>query len=290
MKVSICLITYNHEDYLDKAIESVINQLTTFTTELVIGEDGSKDKTREICERYRQLYPDIIRLLPAEKNLGMMGNFLRTLAACTGDFVAFIEGDDYWIDPLKLEKQVSFLKKNPEYSACFHNALVKSTKNNIASEWLFHIKMEKNSFETEDLIAQWFVPSASVVFRKYPDFVLPAWYPFCKSGDIPFLLLLSLRGKLKYLDEVMSVYRVHDKGMSSTHTGYEKVIGMIFIYENFNIYTQYKHRNKIKEAIIYEINTHLPLHREIKVEKNADKKNVVSKVYKKLKKMLSYES
>lgn len=281
MLVSVCLITYKQEEYIAEAIESIFRQQTGFSFELIIGEDNSPDSTRQICQQYADKYPDQIRLLPGEKNLGMLKNFMRTIAAACGKYIAFLEGDDYWTDPRKLQKQVDFLEQNPGYSICFHNVQVKSIKKGIEGEWLFHKSLEKTVFTTEDLLRQWFIPSASVVFVNYPDLELPSWFSFCKSGDIPFLLLLSLRGKIKYIDETMAVYRVHEKGISSSHNGYDKIIAMIYIYENFNVHTGYYYRDKIREAIIYEMNYHFPREQlNIKEEPKAEiKRSLLVRVY-----------
>ena len=107
------------------------------------------------------------------------------------------------------------------------------TRNNSNTERPFHTDLEKESFVTEDLLQQWFIPSCSVVSRIYEDFELPEWYKFCKSGDIPFLLLISLKGKFKYMPEMMGVYRIHDMGISATHNDYNKIISMIFIFGVF---------------------------------------------------------
>lgn len=258
MKASICIITYNHDQFITETLESVLMQETDFPIEIIIGEDNSTDQTRSICEEYANKYPEIIRLLPPEVNLGMMQNFLRTYRACAGEFIAFIEGDDFWNDPKKLQKQTDFLQANPDFSICFHNVILKFSRKNEQQEKPFHNNLHQDIFETEDLLQQWFIPSGAVVFRKYTDFIFPDWFAESKSGDIPFLLLMSLKGKIKYIDQIMGVYRIHDKGISTTHNGYDKIIAMIFIYENFNIYTKQRHSEKIKEAIIFEINRHLP--------------------------------
>lgn len=278
MTVSICLITYNHEEYIAQAIESILAQEVNFEIRIIVGEDFSKDKTRSICQSYAEKHPGTIILLPNDSNLGMMKNFLRTQEACDGKYIAFLEGDDYWTDPKKLQRQVDFLEANPNYCLCFHNVMKKKTRNNTYGEWPFHASLPKDTFTTDDLLTQWFIPSGSVVFVNYPDFVLPDWFINCKSGDIPFLLLLSLRGNIKYLDEIMGVYRIHDTGVSAGHIGYDKIIAMIFIYENFNIYTRFKYRQRIREAIVYEINYHLP-------NNNNEKKSntILSKIYRKFK-------
>ncbi|MER3632185.1 MAG: hypothetical protein C4325_08490 [Blastocatellia bacterium] len=118
-KVSVCMITYNHEPYIAQAIEGVLMQETDFPVELVIGEDCSTDNTRKICEDYAKRYPDKIRLHARESNLGMSQNFVKTICECRGEYIAFCEGDDFWTYEQKLAEQVEFLEKNRNYSgAC----------------------------------------------------------------------------------------------------------------------------------------------------------------------------
>ena len=107
-KVSVLMITYNQERYISQAIESVLSQQTDFSYEIVVGEDFSTDNTREVCREYQQRYPDKIRLLERDKNLGMAGNFLSTFKECNGQYLAVLEGDDYWVNPHKLQSQVDF--------------------------------------------------------------------------------------------------------------------------------------------------------------------------------------
>lgn len=113
--VSVCMITYNHEAYISQAIEHVARQETSFPIELIIGEDCSTDRTREIVFEYQREYPDLIRVITSENNVGMRKNGLRTYEAARGKYIAFCEGDDYWHDPRKLQIQVDFLESNPNY-------------------------------------------------------------------------------------------------------------------------------------------------------------------------------
>jgi glycosyltransferase involved in cell wall biosynthesis len=259
MKVSICLITYNHEAYIQEALESVLMQVTEFPKEIVIGEDCSTDRTRAICSEYAEKYPDLIRLIPAEKNIGAMKNFLRTLKECTGKYIAFIEGDDYWTDPLKLQKQVDFLEVNSEYSACFHNVIIKNQRINEINDRVMHGNgLAKDSFDTGDVLGPWFIASPSFVFVNYTDFVFPDWFVHCVYGDLPFMLLLSLRGKFKYINEVMGIYRLHDTGMSAVHKAYDKIMVMVYIYASFDIHTNYKYHEAIRNAVMYEVDRHVP--------------------------------
>ena len=111
-KVSVCMISYRHAAFIAQAIESVLAQQCDFEIELVIGDDCSPDGTGAICDEFARRDPRV-RLLPRDRNLGVMANFSRTLQACRGEYVAVCEGDDYWIDPLKLAKQVAFLDAHP---------------------------------------------------------------------------------------------------------------------------------------------------------------------------------
>lgn len=138
--VSVQMMTYNHEPYIREAIEGVMMQKTDFEFELVIGEDCSADKTREICFEYQKKYPDRIRVLWSEKNLGRNphpsgGNAERTLVRCRGEFIAFCEGDDYWIDPLKLQKQVDAMRKHPNVVFCFCGARILTQSTGEFEDW-----------------------------------------------------------------------------------------------------------------------------------------------------------
>jgi glycosyltransferase involved in cell wall biosynthesis len=120
--VSICCITYNHEKYIAQAIESFLMQKTNFPYEIIIGEDCSRDQTRAVCIEYHKRYSDKIKLFLNNSNKGMHRNFLDSLDACQGKYIAVCEGDDYWIDPYKLQKQVAYLEANPEYGLVFTDA------------------------------------------------------------------------------------------------------------------------------------------------------------------------
>lgn len=280
MKVSVCMITYGHEKYISQAIEGVLMQECNFEIELVIFNDCSPDNTDEIIQSIIKKHErgSWIKYVKHNQNIGMMANFLLAVGACNGEYIALCEGDDYWIDPLKLQKQTSFLASNSQFSLCFHNTIIK----NDNSEKIMLADLGKHEFDTKDVLRQWFIPTASIVFRNYSDFVFPDWFVNCQSGDIPLLLLLSLRGDIKYIDEVMSVYRLHPGGVSNTHREYSKVIGMIYIYQSFNFYTKLKFDEEIKKAIIYEMQCHLPEIQELKQLKR-NKEGFFKKSLKRLK-------
>src|SRR6266702_1500393 len=124
MKLSVLMITYNHEKYIAQALDSVLMQEVDSNYEIVIGEDCSTDNTRKIVLDYQRKYPNKIRALLPDKNLGMLWNFVATYEACQGKYVAILEGDDYWSSPVKLQKQVDFLDKNTGCVVCCHAAQV----------------------------------------------------------------------------------------------------------------------------------------------------------------------
>ncbi len=244
--VSVCMITYNHEQYIRQAIESILMQKTNFKIELVIGEDCSSDKTRQICEEYALRY-SIVRLLPSDKNLGVMPNFIRALNSCVGYYTAFCEGDDYWVDPLKLQKQVDFLEQHSEYSLCFHNA-IELWENNLRPPKLFVYKQIRDSFETKDVIEnEWFIPTQSMVIRSRTLQNFPSWINNVYNGDYAIVLLVSLNGKMKYMPECMSVYR-RTLGSLSKTVGVnpdfikEKVT---YLLDSFNKESNYKFHKEI---------------------------------------------
>jgi len=208
-KVSVCMIAYNHEEYIRQAIESILRQDVDFPIELVIGDDCSPDGTAAICEEIAAGDPRV-RLLSRERNLGVMPNFTRTLLACTGEYVAVCEGDDYWTDPHKLRKQVQFLDAHPDYAGATHQSMI--ITNNVA------VRVFKENVPPTltmmDMIGGRLFHTASVMFRK-PVLSLFIESPLVLSCDRLLNICISFAGKVHYSNERMCAYRLHDGGMSS---------------------------------------------------------------------------
>lgn len=209
---SVCMISYNHGKYVRQAIESILSQDVDFPIELVIGDDCSRDDTAAICEEFAARDPRV-RLLPRERNLGVMPNFRRTLEACRGKYVAVCEGDDYWTDPSKLTKQVRFLDSHPEYAGATHQSTV------IVDDKPVRLFKEDvpAMLTTNDLIGGRLFHTASVVFRR-PVLDLFCNAPLVLACDRLLNFCISFKGKIHYSEESMCAYRLHAGGMSSNAT------------------------------------------------------------------------
>jgi len=213
-------LVYNHESYIRNCIDGILMQKTVFPVNIVIFEDCSTDKTRDILKEYEKKHPDLFKVfyMPyntygKEERKEMAEPFKKERNK--GKYTALCEGDDYWTDPYKLQKQVDFLEANVEYSACFHNAEVLREN---GEKVLFHKKALNDTYNFDEIIAGWFVPTASLLFRNDPN-LQKTMSDFAKykivSGDRLLLALLGDLGKIKYMPESMSVYRKHAGGISS---------------------------------------------------------------------------
>ena len=248
MKVSVAMITYNHERFIAQAIESALMQETSFDYEVVIGEDCSTDRTREIVAGFHKRFPGKIRLLLPENNIGAHKNLAQVLDACTGQYIALLEGDDYWTSPHKLQKQVDFLDAHPECPMCFHPV-----------RWFYEDgqargngRPEHNSVwpqfyreysTTEDLLREMFIHTASVMFRNGLIGQYPEWLHGLMMGDWPLCALLAEHGPIACLDEVMSAYRNHEGGICSSIEDEARYREVIKMYERMNAHfgSRYAH-------------------------------------------------
>jgi len=243
--VSVALVTYNQARFIEQAVLSILEQETRFAFELVISDDFSTDGTRDILLDYQKRYPDKIRLILADRNLWKAIPGLETsptcniaiLSACRGKYVALLEGDDYWTDPYKLQKQVSALDSDRSCVMCFHSAKVMHEESRL--DYCMNAGVGQSHFDLHDILSrEWFIPSASMVFRNVIS-PLPEWITEMLSGDQCLHLLLADKGRFLFLDEVMCVYRKHQDGMSVRLVPdyWTKVIpSWIFMYSRFNRY------------------------------------------------------
>ncbi len=228
--VSVFMVTYNHEPYIAQAIEGVLQQETSFPFELVIGEDCSTDGTREIVFDYQKKYPDTIRVITSDKNVGACKNGLRTEKACRGKYIAFCDGDDYWHHPRKLQKQIEFLETHPDYGLvhCGTKVCNVETGHTIERSSGF-LKTKKQIFDNDNgnlffeiLTQSYPITTCSVCVRKeLLDYVVesdPIAFESGRfiAGDAPRWLELSRLTKFKYIDEPLATYSLLPESASNS--------------------------------------------------------------------------
>jgi glycosyltransferase involved in cell wall biosynthesis len=254
IKVSVCMITYNQEAFISEAIESVLIQQTDFEYELVIGEDCSTDRTREIVVEYANNYPDRIRTLLHEHNMGLMGknNLVATYHACRGKYIALLEGDDYWTDPLKLQKQVDYLETHPECALCFHNVLM-IHNDKSQPDRLYNSIYQKEISNFEDLLTSYFTQTCSVMFRNGLIMKFPDVFYHVFAGDRLLFLFVSEHGFLGYINQVMSVYRIHSGGVWSPTSLFFKTSEDIKTFDKLDEYYHYRFTQLITRVKVNRI-------------------------------------
>lgn len=205
--VSVVMITYAHENYIRKAIEGVLIQEGDFELELIVANDCSPDTTDiVICDILKE-HPkaSCIHYFNHENNIGMMPNFIFALQQAKGSYIALCEGDDFWIDPYKIQKQISFLEANLDYVLSFHKVKILQPSGEFVDDFI--TKVPEN-YENQETLARLgnYIHTPSVVFRNVIKEFPPA-FSLSPIGDYFLYLLLSEHGKLKYLEEEMAVYR-----------------------------------------------------------------------------------
>lgn len=228
--VSICSQIYNHELYIDSSIQSLVCQKANFSFRVFIGEDDSSDNSRAMSIAFKNKFPDKIELfLHDRKNVIYIDdkptgrfNFLHNLKHSHGKYIAFCEGDDYWIDDHKLQKQVDFLEANPNFSICFSRVQIVDAdgqEKEISNQDTPEVTTYK------DLLKGNYLNTPSVMIRRdaLPN-PLPEWLKKMPMGDWPLLLLASLNGDIKMFQEPMAAYRIHDNGIWSTNTSFQKLL------------------------------------------------------------------
>jgi glycosyltransferase involved in cell wall biosynthesis len=262
--VSVSVVTYNHEKYIEQCLDSILNQKTDFVFEIILGEDDSTDGTRAICNRYAANHPDKIRLFlrSREDVIYINGNptgrfnFIENLKSVRSEYIALCEGDDYWTDPLKLQKQVDFLEANDEYQICFHESAVEWNEENSTSNIKLNsqfpwnkMNVSKDVYKINDVLDSPFMATASVVFRKYDFKEFPSWFYRAASGDISLYALIIGDKKIKFINETMCVYRRHAGGVTRFHKGNFIILNRIETLKNISKYYSGAYDVAIKKSI-----------------------------------------
>jgi glycosyltransferase involved in cell wall biosynthesis len=248
--VSIFCITYNHEKYINKTIQGFLLQKTNFDIEIVIGEDCSSDKTREIINEYVNKNNLNIKIVTSENNVGLKDNVSRTMKACNGKYIAICEGDDYWTDPLKLQKQVDFLENNSDYVLVGHNASIINENGDIinTSKLKSANMRDASSFELQK---GFWVLTLTACFRNVFKDAAPKILDLVSYDSILFSYLGAF-GKYKYMSEIEnSMYRIHSGGLYSNIDNKQKNI----LRDNMvNNLSEFYYQNKNKKLGLYYSN------------------------------------
>lgn len=250
LTVSVCMIAYNHESYIEQAVEGVLMQKTNFPVVLIVGEDCSTDGTRAILCRYADRYPDRIRLLLPAHNQGLILNFYNTVRSCHGKYVALCDSDDFWTDPYKLQKQVEYLEAHPECAICHHPALIYKTGDQTFQKPRY--RYAKPIAGLEDLLLHSLLQTSTVMFRnglikEFPDFYFKTIF-----NDWTLHILNAQHGKIGFIDETMAVYRAHPDGIWTSRSNLNKCHTMVDFYFLLQSYFGAKYTHIIEQGLSRE--------------------------------------
>lgn len=260
IKVSIICNTYNHEKYIEDAIKGFVCQKTDFKYEICIHDDASTDHTKEIIQKYERLYPDLIHAIIQSENQyskGISVNAINT-ARARGEYIAFCEGDDYWIDPYKLQKQVNLFEKYPDCALVVHGSLIVNARNRFARrKWLLTQEERKLTFD-EILASRGIVAAHNTYMYRNMENTFPEFFKNLGVWDTTRCIYFGLNNSVYYIPEIMSVYRVGIKGSWNDRVRldsaklvkhYQKEINF---YQQLNQYTQLKY-DKVITKIIHQL-------------------------------------
>jgi len=228
-RASVFVLTHDHVDWIGQALDSALAQQAPFEFELLVADDFSTDGTRERVLEYAARYPDRIRTFLPDRNLGVAGIWLQAARQCHGEYVAILEGDDYWTSPDKLAKQVGLLDGNPGWSTCFHRATLFFDDGSRPSRPATPA-FSKGVFDLDDILRSCFIPFLTVVFRRDVLATVPEWLFGYRWFDWLFHIWCARRGAIGFLDEDMAAYRVHAGGNWSARSRVTQ------LQEDLNVY------------------------------------------------------
>jgi glycosyltransferase involved in cell wall biosynthesis len=263
IRLSVCVVTYNHKDYIRQCLDGILMQKTTFPFEIILGEDESTDGTREICKAYAEKFPEKIKLfLRSRKEVIYINgnptgrhNFIENLKVAKGKYIALCEGDDYWTDPNKLQKQVDYLEVNSALNICFTKAQILRSDGSMEP---YPIPEEINTIVPfKNLLTHHnFIATASVVFRNARDLRYPDWFTKIPFGDLSLYKLITENSGLGFLEDTTVVYRAQGQGVYSRLSTIKKKINYLLFYSYiFQILNDeekaiiHKKRNKILKSL-----------------------------------------
>jgi glycosyltransferase involved in cell wall biosynthesis len=255
IEVGIKMLTYNHGSYIAQAIEGVLMQKVNFKIKLYIGDDCSTDNTYEIVESYKAKYPEIIECYSNKENLGVSENSAKLQSMLKGKYIAFCEGDDYWVDPLKLAKQHAILNNNLDYNVSVGRYKIwHKDQAGFLSVFEKNINLKKtNRYSVSNYLKNKFSQTSTFFLRN--DFSLPYWFKDTHLSDQALLIVAARDKYVYYHDDLFSVYRVHNNGISSKISVVLKFKKYFHFFIKINEYTGGRYLN----IIIIRFITSLPM-------------------------------
>ncbi|MEK6324107.1 MAG: glycosyltransferase [Acidobacteriota bacterium] len=248
MKVTVVVITYNHEKFITQAINSVLMQEVSFDYEVVIVEDCSTDSTRDIIIDFQKARPNRTRLVLSERNMCDNRNYALAIQSASGQYIALLDGDDYWTSPHKLQRQVDFLDSHTECAMCFHTATV-FYEDGSNEPWKLTPPGEKEIYSLDDLWGGGFIASCSVMFQREVFDHIPEWFYDIEVGDWALNILCAQHGKIGYLDEVMGAYRKHRGGIWSELSKAQQLEKKLRFYKDINLHLSFVYDEAVRKTI-----------------------------------------
>lgn len=248
MKLSVMMITYNQERFIGQAIQSVLAQRVNFDYEIVIGEDFSTDGTRAVVMDFYRRDPNRIVPLLRDRNIGGAANLIATLAACRGQYVALLEGDDYWTCEDKLKKQIDFLETHPNHAMCCHRVQYIDATGFIEAD--VFPSLAAGTYSIEDLLRGNFVMTCSTVLRRDLVGALPARFSEVQPGDWLLFALVARHGKIELMDEVMAAYRVHYGASWSSLPSLSRLRETSRMLRVLDKYLEFQYTDTIRQTIV----------------------------------------
>jgi glycosyltransferase involved in cell wall biosynthesis len=247
--VSICCVTYNHERFIRDCLDGFIRQQTNFPFEVLIHEDASTDSTADIIREYEEKYPQLFRCVYQTENQFLKQNVLLNILfkMAKGRYIALCEGDDYWIDPSKLQKQVDILRSDSGCILTFHNTLDITPEASTPK----YSQGLKDRFYIKDFVNFFYARTVSMMFRN-PEQELPSQFQYMRVADWPIAIWLMQFGSARYIPDVMAAYRIHNAGIYTRLSSSKKAIQ---VYESFRLLSQAmskEHRPIVAEKL-YEL-------------------------------------
>lgn len=216
-RVSVCIITHNHVGFIDAALASVVEQLSAFRFEVIVGDDASTDGTLDRLRDYQRRFPDIVRVIAHTQRQGIAGNLASTLGAARGEYVALLEGDDFWTSTQKLQRQADLLDARIECVLTFHPVRIQRDATSPQGDELLPTR-PPGTYRLQDLLTGNFIPTGAMFFRRAAFTGFPPWLHGQRLVDWPLAILLARHGTVEMTAETMGVYRIHPGGVWSSRS------------------------------------------------------------------------